>query len=75
MTDPTEQLLQQALQDLYLVYETGLNNLHNALLSLAQACEESDGSMKRALTSMDERIDRLEYQHRAMALLLSKKHP
>lgn len=73
MTDPTEQLLQQALQDLYEVYETGLNNLHNALLSLAQASEESDGSMKRALTSIDERIARLEYQHQAMALLLSRK--
>ena len=66
MRNPIDQLFQESLQRLYEIYENGLNSLHSELSNLAETVAANDGSMQRALMSLERRMTMLETQVRKM---------
>lgn len=66
MRNPIDQLFQESLQRLYETYENGLNSLHSELSNLAETFAANDGSMQRALMSLERRMTMLETQVRKM---------
>ena len=66
MKNSVDQLFQESLQSLYATFEAGLNSLHSELSNLAETFAANDGSMQRALMSLERRMTMLETQVRKM---------